>query len=76
MRLDLRRIELPDIAHRFAQRDRPHEIGRTRFEFQRDRCKVVFSNDTRSTMSPPERNGGIRSSKSRLPYSTPIPVGA
>ena len=32
-------------------------------------------NETLLIMSPPVMNGGISSSKSRLPYSTPIPVG-
>ena len=38
-------------------------------------AKVVPVVRTALIMSPPPRNGGIASSSSRRPYSTPMPVG-
>ena len=38
-------------------------------------ANVEWSIQTLSIISPPPRNGGISSSSSRRPHSTPIPVG-
>ena len=39
------------------------------------RSSVERSKSTEAIMSPPVRNGGIASSSSRRPCSTPTPVG-
>src|SRR3954467_6925421 len=43
--------------------------------FQGSEFHVDISQSTRAIISPPPRNGGISSSSSRRPYSTPMPVG-
>jgi hypothetical protein len=59
-----------------AETDDTGDVGRASLEAVRRRLVGAASSVTERIISPPPCQGGMVSSSSMRPYSTPMPVGA